>query len=168
MNSFIQQTQHVSVINSCKNITAVVSPTFLPASVSFLAPGNLKKRQTPFILNNKLDNTSTLCVSTYQSTWLCRLICDTSACLFIKSLVCVSMCVLACKKKSWLCTCVTSTVRAEGDQPAEPWRERALYLAEHVTWKKNISGKYRMRNKLEQQKNSPQTVFQWKFSQTAR
>lgn len=95
-----QQTQHVSVINSCKNITAVVSPTFLPASVSFLAPGNLKKRQTPFILNNKLDNTSTLCVSTYQSTWLCRLICDTSACLFIKSLVCVCMCVLACKKKA--------------------------------------------------------------------
>lgn len=29
---------------------------------------------------------------------------------------------------------VTSSVGAEGDQPAEPWRVRSLYLTEHVTW----------------------------------
>lgn len=45
--------------------------------------------------------------------------------------MCVCMCVLACKKSA----SVTSTVRAEGDQPAKPWRERTLYLTEHITWK---------------------------------
>lgn len=28
----------------------------------------------------------------------------------------------------------TSSVRAEGDQPADPWWESTLYLAEHVTY----------------------------------
>lgn len=34
------------------------------------------------------------------------------------------------------CMCVTSGVKAEGDQPPESWQERTLYLLEYITLQK--------------------------------
>lgn len=72
--------------------------------------------------------------------------------------MCVYVCVLACKKKAD-CAHVLPPLSEQKviSQPSPD--ENALSISLNtLPGKKNIST-YRMRNKLEQQKNSPQTVF---------